>query len=378
MTAVCLQWLVLRALHWEGNVILAAVLPGVAIFAAAYVLSWGADLLQMDVPQTLALALLALIAVLPEYAVDMYFAWMAGKDPSYMSWATANMTGSNRLLIGLGWPIVLAGYWWGTRKRVIVLEPHHKVEFRALFIATVYCFIIPLKGTLSLIDFFLLVAVFVYYLYGAMQAHVTEPELEGPAEYISQKGTTVRRLFTLFFFALAGITIFFSAEPFAEGLLSAGRVLGVEEFILVQWLAPLASESPEFIVAVLFALRGLSGASLGTLISSKVNQWTLLVGMLPLVFAISGGHMGPMRMDSRQVEEILLTAGQSFFALALVIDFTFSFKEALILLVLFSTQLFFTDPAVRYVYAVFYIVAGAAMLAFSRPRRESLLGLFRK
>ena len=80
--------------------------PGIAIFAAAYALSWGAELAQFEIPQSLAIAFLALIAVLPEYAVDMYFAWQAGKDPAYIHYATANMTGSNRLLIGVGWAAV--------------------------------------------------------------------------------------------------------------------------------------------------------------------------------------------------------------------------------------------------------------------------------
>jgi len=51
---------------------------GLGIFGAAFLLSWAAELAQLYISQNLALALLALIAVLPEYAVDMYFAWMAG------------------------------------------------------------------------------------------------------------------------------------------------------------------------------------------------------------------------------------------------------------------------------------------------------------
>ncbi|HOW26993.1 MAG TPA: sodium:calcium antiporter [Elusimicrobiota bacterium] len=379
MTLVCAQWLIVRLFHIEiHNVMMEAFLPGLAIFGAAYVLSWGAELLQLDLPQTFALLLLALIAVLPEYAVDMYFAWMAGKDPQYMGWATANMTGANRLLIGVGWPVVLLAFWWGTRQKQIVLEESHKIEFRALVIATLYCFVIPIKGSLSLVDFVILLGVFGFYLWGAMHAEVNEPELEGPTEHIAQFRPAVRRLFTVLFFLVAGTTIFLAAEPFAEGLLKAGRTLGIEEFILVQWLAPLASESPEFIVAVLFAMRGLAGASLGTLISSKVNQWTLLVGMLPLVFSLSAGHAGSMVMDSRQVEEIFLTAAQSFFALILIIDFTFGWWEALLLLVLFITQLFFTDPFVRYVYAYVYIGLGIMLLVGSSRRRNCLIGLFKK
>ncbi|HRY28445.1 MAG TPA: sodium:calcium antiporter [Elusimicrobiota bacterium] len=379
MALVCGQWLFLRASGAEfHNVLLGAFLPGIAIFGAAYVLSWGAELLQLDLPQTLALLLLALIAVLPEYAVDMYFAWMAGKDPQYTAYATANMTGSNRLLIGLGWPVVLLAFWWGSRKDSITLEPGHKIEFRALLLATVYCFVIPMKRSLSLVDFIILVAIFIFYLWGAIHAEVHEPELEGPTEIIARYRPAVRRFWTALFFLLAGSTIFFAAEPFAEGLLKAGRTLGIEEFILVQWLAPLASESPEFIVAVIFALRGLAGAGMGTLISSKVNQWTLLVGMLPMVFALSAGHMGPMHMDERQTEEMFLTSAQSFFALVLIIDFTFGWWEAALLAVLFSTQLLFPSTAVRYVYAYGYIALGLGLLVFSGRRRQCLFQLFRK
>ena len=45
-----------------------------------------------------------------------------------------------------------------------------------------------------------------------------------------------------------------AAEPFAEGLVQTGETLGIDEFLLVQWLAPLASEAPEFLVAALLTL----------------------------------------------------------------------------------------------------------------------------
>ena len=86
-------------------------------------LSWAAELAQKDIPQALAIALLALIAVLPEYAVDMYFAWQAGKDPKYTAFAMANMTGANRLLIGVGWAAVVMTFWLKTGKKAIQLEP---------------------------------------------------------------------------------------------------------------------------------------------------------------------------------------------------------------------------------------------------------------
>ena len=65
----------------------------------------------------------------------------------------------------------------------------------------------------------------------------------------------------------------------------------------MQWVAPLASESPELLVAGLYAWRLKAGDSLGTLISSKVNQWTLLVGGLPLIFALRAGTLDGLPLD---------------------------------------------------------------------------------
>lgn len=372
-SALALQWLVLRYAgvhlepHWE------AVFSGLSIFGAAFLLSWAAEVAQMDIPQALALAFLALIAVLPEYAVDIYFAWQAGKDPSYTPYATANMTGANRLLIGLGWATVVIAFWLKTKARVVVLGKDQKVEVAALGIATLYSFVIPLKGMISVVDAFFLLLLFSAYMIAASRAHVVEPELEGPPEMIAHFAKGVRRTMTLVLFAYSGLTIFSAAEPFAEGLLAAGRTLGIEEFILVQWLAPLASESPEFIIAVLFALRGNPQASMRTLVSSKVNQWTLLIGMLPLAYSVSHGQVAPMHLDARQVEEILLTAAQSLFAVVIIASFTFSLAEAVVLLVLFGSQLFFVSTEVRYLYSVVYIVLALGLALINRRNRVSLL-----
>jgi cation:H+ antiporter len=145
---------------------------------------------------------------------------------------------------------------------------------------------------------------------------------------------------------------------------------------LIQWLAPLASESPEFIVAILFALRGQATAGIGVLLSSKVNQWTLLVGALPIAYSVSLGQLGSMALDARQVEEIFLTAAQSAFAVAILASFRFSLREAVTLFVLFATQLFFTSPRVRFAYAVGYLVLTLGLLVVSRQSRTGLFGLF--
>jgi cation:H+ antiporter len=373
---LCLQW---TLAHLSGTAISPewqALSAGLAIFGAAFLLSWAAEVAQLDIPQTLAIAFLALIAVLPEYAVDMYFAWMAGKDPQYTAYATANMTGANRLLIGVGWATVVFAYWLKTRNQSFSLEPSHKIEIFYLTLATIYSFLIPFKKQLDFLDAFVLITIFGFYIRSATKAAHVEPELEGPSEMIGRLGQQPRRAVTVLLFLLSGYTIFISAEPFAEGLLATGRTFGIEEFILVQWLAPLASESPEFIVAILFALRANPGASIGTLISSKVNQWTLLIGMLPLVYAFSAGQLHPMQMDNRQVEEVLLTAAQSLFAVAILANLSFSLTEAALLFILFSTQLLIPDPRFRYFYSFLYVIFTIGLFVINRESRNSFFGLF--
>jgi len=375
---LALQWIALHIsrLHLEPQ--WEVVSSGLGIFGAAFLLSWAAELAQKDIPQALAIALLALIAVLPEYAVDMYFAWTAGKDPKYTAFAMANMTGANRLLIGVGWAAVVVTYWLKSGKRAVKLEPGHEIEILYLGVATIYSFIIPIKGRLDLIDAAVLIAIFVFYMRAASKAEHVETELEGPAEMIESWGERSRRLATVVLFLLSGFTIFIAAEPFAEGLLATGRTFGIEEFILVQWLAPLASESPEFIVAILFALKAQPGTAMGALLSSKVNQWTLLIGMLPVVYSISAGNIAGMQIDDRQMEELFLTAAQSLFAVVVLANLSFSLMEATVIFLLFSTQLLFPDPQFRFYYSIFYVLLAVALVLVNKDTRQGLRRLFRR
>ncbi|MFH1562686.1 MAG: sodium:calcium antiporter [Nitrospirota bacterium] len=372
-------WVILRfsGWHWEGQPILTACLSGLAIVASAFLLCWAAEVAQKDVSQALALAFLALIAVLPEYAVDMYFTWMAGKDPQYIPYAMANMTGANRLLIGFGWALVVFLYWITKKAKCVELEEGHKIEISALALATLYSFIIPIKGSLSLIDTVVLLSLFVFYIIQASKAHVTEPELIGPAMEIGMFPDVPRRLIITSLFLYSAFVILVSAEPFAEGLLSTGRIFKIDEFILVQWLAPLASEAPEIIAASLFVLKAKPTMGLGTLVSSKVNQWTLLVGMIPIVYCISAGKIAPMLIDARQIEELFLTAAQSVFGVAILINLSISTREALILFILFVTQLVLPSREIRLIYGFVYLVLAFFIFYKDKARLKNLFSLFK-
>jgi cation:H+ antiporter len=324
---------------------------GFAILGSAFLLAWAAETLQLDVSQGLALTVLALIAVLPEYAVDFTFAYKAGENPEkYAPLALANMTGGNRLLIGVGWSMVVLVAAWriksiakkrgyrGDLDTDVHLERPHAIEITFLALATAYSLTLPFKHTLTIFDSIVLITIFFAFVFRLWRAPADEPHLVGPARLIGVLPTAQRRMVVGALLAYAAGVIFLCAEPFASSLVHLGEQAGVSTFLLVQWVAPLASEAPELVVAGLFAWRLNTSAGLGTLLSSKVNQWTLLVGSLPIVYAISAGHLTGLPLDSLQREELFLTAAQSVFAIAVLANRSMSVREAWMLFGLFIGQ----------------------------------------
>jgi cation:H+ antiporter len=337
---------------------LLALTYGVAVIGAAFVLAWAAEAAQLDVSASLAIGVLALIAVLPEYAVGFVFAWKGGNDvaqygasckapddqgASNCSLVLANMTGANRLLIGIGWAlIVFIAYWqWrrrGERHDGVAMERSKAVELAYLSLACAYCLTLPLKRTVTLVDAVILVSIFIAYTLRISKAPQTHPDLIGPAAWVGSMGKAARRASVLSMFAVAGVVILLVAEHFAESLVKTGTELGVSEFLLVQWLAPLASEAPELLVVALYAWRLKTSEALTAVVSSKINQWTLLVGTLPLVFAIASGSLHGLPVETAQREEILLTAAQTVFAVAILVNLCISLREAFALFGLFWAQ----------------------------------------
>jgi cation:H+ antiporter len=169
---------------------------------------------------------------------------------------------------------------------------------------------------------------------------VTEMESAGPADELVRLPKPIRRLATVGLFLFAGFASLGTAKPCCEGLLASGKLLKVNDFVLVQWLAPVASEAPEFIVAIMFALRGQGSIALASFLSAKLNQWTLLVGMIPGVYSLSSGTLQhPIPMGQFQFEEILLTAAQSLLALFMIANLRLSIRYACALFALFTAQM---------------------------------------
>ena len=374
----------------------AASLFGLAIVGSAFLLSWASEVAEIDIPKALAISVLAMVAVLPEYAIDVYLAWSAAYVPENVNLATANMTGANRLLIGIGWSLVALLFWFKTRKKTLSIGTGSSPALAILLLATVYAFTIVLRGQLHLADTFVLGALFCAYVWTNFKSEVVEVELVGPSALIGALPTPQRRAAVGVLFVIAAGTIVLMAEPFVESLKDTGHSLGLSEFLLIQWIAPLASEAPEMLLASIFVLKGRGQDGIGILVSSKVNQWTLLVATLPAAYNISWidyksvWEVVGLAMNNQQRIEVFLTAAQSLFAIVLILKLSISLRGAIALFVLFTAQLVFQLIAelfaplaflgsneARLAFAALYVALSVGVLAVNRERIGTLPGIFR-
>ena len=355
--------------------ILSAMIFGLGIVGGAFLISWAAEAAQVDISASFAIAILALIAILPEYAVEAVLAWEAGQSyvlashggqvfsagsavTDEMERVAANVTGANRLLIGLGWSAVILIFWI-KRRTTLNLSGTMGLELIMLSLATTVTFLIFFMQQVHMIVGVALIAMYFVYLWISSTKEAEEPELMGPSLMIGEQSKILRRALVLGLFLYSAIVIIVAAEPFVHALVESGKGLGIDEFILIQWVAPLASESPEIIIAVLFSLRANPVAGLTTLVSAEVNQLTLLVGSMVGIFSLSAGELLSFPLNHMQSVEFLLTAAASLFALILVVPRIIGWKSGSILLILFLAHLPFTGSADRLYFTYGYLLLSA-------------------
>jgi len=376
---------------------------GLAVLGASFLLAWGAETAEKDVPRAFAIAVLAVLAVAPEYAVDALYAFNAGQlagtpeGAEAANLAVANMTGANRILIGIGWSGIAlftvfraaSGADPAVEQRdgflasSVKLDPDIATEVAFLFAATLWAFLVPLNGGIDILDMLVLVGLYVVYILIILRgdAEALEEHVGVPA-YLQRLRRRLRIPVVLGLFTYSGVMIFSAVEPFAHGLEVLGEGFGIPSFFMIQWIAPLASESPELIVVVYLVNKARSTAGFNALISSKLNQWTLLIGTLVVVYSIGLGTYGTLPFDAKQTAEIWITAAQSLFAIAILVNLNISLREATVLLVLFLTQVFVEFLIIRDLvafpfdsyellvgYTVVYVILAVGLFV---ARREAL------
>lgn len=324
--------------------------PGTALWAApsilvaAMLIAWAAESAQFFIAQGFALAILAWLQTMPEFAVEFVFAWR-----QQVPLLLANLTGSLRLLTGLGWPMIyfVAAVCYrrryGKPMRRIPLHDHHSVEVMGLFVPLLYAGLIWWKASLNVFDATVLILIYVGYLLvlGKMPPEEAEgiEDLEVIPRTIVKSRAPIRNALIVGLFVAGGLLIYLTAEPFAGSLLAISAVLGVPSFVFVQWVAPFVSEFPEKVSAFYWA-RTVTRApmALMNMVSSNINQWTLLAAMLPIVYSISRGSVSAIPLDSQQELELLMTIGQSLVGMLFLVNMELAWWEASVLFGLWGIQ----------------------------------------
>jgi cation:H+ antiporter len=329
-----------------------------SVLVSALLIAWAAESAQFLISQGLALAILAWVQTLPEFAVEAVIAWEAGKDAGKIYLMTANFTGALRLLIGLGWPMIYAtaAYFYrrkhGQPLRVIHLDDEHCVEVLALGPPVLYFVVIWYKASLNLID--ALVLLILYCAYLAILKLIPPKdeekieEMEAIPRWILRQRPAWRNTFITSLFLGGAAILYFVARPFLESMLALAVSTGVSSFIFVQWVAPFLSEFPEKISAFYWAKKiDAAPMALMNMVSSNINQWTMLVAMLPIVYSMSQGQVSTIVFDHHQENEILLTITQSLLSMLLLANMKFVWYEAAALFLLWFTQFLFPQTHVQ-------------------------------
>jgi cation:H+ antiporter len=346
-----------------------------AILGASLMIAWAAESAQFFIAQGFALAILAWLQTLPEFAVEAVIAWKQQKDL-----LLANLTGALRLLTGFGWPMIYFTAAMFHRRRnkqplgSIKLHEHHSVEVVGLLVPLVYIAVIAAKGTLTVFDGAILTVIYAAYLWILSRMPAEEAETIEDLEAIPRAIVTSPRVSRIAIiaalFAGGGALIYFSAEPFLGSLLAISGALGIPRFFFVQWVAPVVSEFPEM-ASTFYWARTVDRApmALMNMVSSNINQWTLLTAMLPVVYSMGGGHLQTIVFDNQQRFELLMTLGQALVGMMFLINMELAWWEAAVLFVLFAAA--FAHPMVaKIVTVVYFMWAGGELYRMIQGKRE--------
>ena len=369
-----------------GGTALSALWTFPSMLLSAFLVAWGAEAAQFLISQGLALAILAWVQTLPEFAVEAVIAWEAGEIPARSHLAIANLTGAIRLLLGLGWPMIYFVFAISSRRRgneqpmCITLQPEHAVEVIGLIPPLLYFIVIVWKQTMSWIDAVVLLVLYVAYLVALLRNPPHDVEDLGDAPRVAQWAYRQRgwrqKAAIGGLFAAGGFLLYVTARPFLESMLAVAATFGVSQFVLVQWVAPFLSEFPEKVSAFLWARRVTHAPmALMNMVSSNINQWTVLAAMIPLVYGYSHYHhtgtWADFRFDAAQRLEIILTLLQTALGMVLLANMEFDWFDATALFVLWLVQ--FLAPHLRDEVAVAYALWIVILLIGFVVRGQALL-----
>jgi len=232
-------------------------------------------------------------------------------------------------------------------------------------------------GRVDLVDAVVLVGCYGVYLRRAAAAGGEGAEPMGVAAALAALPRAERRRWVARIMAFAAAVILLTAVPFGDAVLGTGALVGISPYLLLQWIVPLATETPELVIAGVLLVHGRGGDSVAVLLAGAVSQLTLAMGSLPLAYVLGAGT-GPLPLQPREQVELLLTAGVALYAVASLVTLRLSRGDSSIMLALFAAQFLLPGVLTRLLFAIAFWAVALDVLIAERGRVAPLVGALRQ
>jgi cation:H+ antiporter len=330
---------------------------GAAVVAAAFMLAWATEAAQVDIGHGIVIAVVAFVAILPEYIVELHYAFSGQAE-----YVTANLTGASRLLLGFAVALpavvgLLRGRWGVAPIARLSLASPHRLELAILALASLWTVRGLTRGELTLLDAAVLIFLYALYLRRVAVIGGDGPPPIGVAAQIEALPRAQRKRWVRGLMLYAAAVILLTAVPFGDAVLATGAAIGIKPYLMLQWIVPIATEAPELVVAFVLLTHGRGGQSLAVLLAGAVSQYTLALGSMPLAYQLGAG-VGALPLPARERIELLLTVGVALYAVAALIMLRLSRADSALMLALFCAQFLLPSVFTRSSFAViFWIVA---------------------
>jgi len=337
-------------------------LLGIGLIAAAFMLAWAADAGESVFSGGPVLAAVAVVGVLPEFIIEVHFAFVQQAEL-----VTANLTGATRLLLScaVALPLlvgILRSRGTSGMSGVIRLAAPRRLELGVLLVAALFGLQILVKGGATVFDGCVLLFLYVLYVRRVQGTPDEEPAVIGVAAGLVSLRPNWRRPAVAGLILAAGVVVVLTANPFTHGLLDTGVSLGLDPYLLIQSVVPVATEAPELVVVAVLVSNRRPAQGLALLLASSVSQWTLGLGSLPLAYAAGGGSVS-LPLAPREQLELGLTAAVTLFVVAALTTLAPERVDAVLIAVVFVIQLIYPTPFIRFVAALVLMVVAIDLFA---------------
>jgi cation:H+ antiporter len=346
---------------------------GIGLVGASFMLAWAADAGEAVFSGGLVLAAIALVALLPEFIIEVRFAYLQEEEL-----VTANLTGATRLLLtgALALPLMVA-FIASRRKEQAAphfqLDSARRLELGLLLVTSLFAIQIVAIGQLSVVDGVVLVALYVLYARRVQGGSREEPAVFGVPAGLLSLPSQYRRAAIATLGLLAAAVVVLVAHPFVDALLATGTYLGFDPYFLIQSVVPIATEAPEFVIVAILVAHHRPALGVAVFLAASVSQWTLGMGVLPLAYFAGGGGTSMPLVGMGQLE-LGLTIALTLFAVAALSYPQPKIFDAVLCAVILAIHFIYPTEIVR-IAAAFVLFVFAVDLFIDN--RRALPSLFR-